>query len=555
MKRLPIGLSDYKQLIDSNFYYVDKTLFINDLLTQGGLVNLFPRPRRFGKTLNLSMLRYFFEKTEQSNAYLFQDKKIWQVEQARKLQGTFPVIFMTFKSVKESDWKMTYEKIVLLIAEEYRRHDYLLKDQSIRIQDRETFERIASRTASESDYNTSLLLLSKLLERYHNSRVIILIDEYDAPIHEAFLRGYYDKVTGFMRSFLGDGLKDNSSLELGIITGILRTAKEGIFSGLNNLKVFTILDPEINDKFGFTEEEITQFLLDYNLENIHDSFRAWYNGYLIGNTKIYNPWSSLGCIDKKGTFLPYWVNTSNNALIASIIATSQPDIKDACALLLEGKALPDIQIEDKMVLPGMMHDQNAIWSMFLFTGYLTVAAHRIEEGIQYVNLVIPNKELVILFNQLIQGLFQQGLNGSDIMYLESALRNADGQLFETLLSKFIMSSMSYHDIPEDEPEKSYHLFVLGLLVVLGNSYTVRSNRESGYGRYDIMLIPKDSSKVGLVIEFKKKDKTETLEQCADRALKQIIQKQYSVELHSLGIQQVVHFGVACHKKEILLKQS
>lgn len=476
MKRLPIGLSDYKQLIDSNFYYIDKTLFINDLLTQGGLVNLFPRPRRFGKTLNLSMLRYFFEKTENSNAYLFQDKKIWNIEQARNLQGKFPVIFLTFKSVKESDWEMTLAKFISLIAEEFNRHDYVLKDHSIRTQDRETFEKIASRTAHDSDYSTSLLFLSKLLERYHKSRVIILIDEYDAPIHEAFLRGYYDKVTGFMRSFLGDGLKDNSSLELGVITGILRTAKEGIFSGLNNLIVFTLLQEKFSDKFGFTDQEIEQLLSNYNLENIHADFGAWYNGYLIGDTKIYNPWSSLNCVNEHGIFLPYWVNTSNNALIRSIIATSQPDIKDACAQLLEGKALKNIKIEDKMMLPGMMHHQNAIWNMFLFTGYLTVASHHIEEGIQYTDLVIPN----------------------------SALRNADGRLFETLLSKFITNSISYHDIPEDEPEKSYHLFVLGLLVVLGNRYAIRSNRESGYGQYDIMLIPKNLSNVGIIIEFKKK---------------------------------------------------
>lgn len=556
MKRLPIGLSDYKHLIEEGFYYVDKTLFINDLITRGGHVNLFPRPRRFGKTLNISMLRYFFEKTNESNAHLFENKKIWQIPQARALQGKFPVIFLTFKDVKEESWEMTYKKIVDLIANEFKRHDYLLSDKKIRQIDLYTFKNICEKSAQPSDVYTSLRFLSDLLEQHHQSRVIILIDEYDAPIHEAFIKGYYEKVTGFMRSFLGGGLKDNTSLHLGAITGILRTAKEDIFSGLNNLEVFTILSKDCADNFGFTEQEIDQMLHDFKLTHVKDDFKEWYNGYLIGDVKIYNPWSSINCIKNHGQLAPYWVNTIENGLIKKIIASSQVDIKEACSDLIAGKLIPSIQIDDKMILPGMINDSRSIWNLFLFTGYLTVSSLFINEmGRTICSLTLPNRELHSLFDDIISELFNNRINLTDMRHLSTALETGDGQLFETLLGKFILSSMSFHDTTEDEPENSYHLFVLGLLVVFANRYAVRSNRESGYGRFDIMLIPHDRTKRGIIIEFKKKDKRETIEQCADRALEQITTKEYATELKSLGIQNITFFGIACHKKEVLLKQT
>lgn len=552
MKRLPIGLSDYKKLIDDDFYYVDKTLFINDLLTKGGHVNLFPRPRRFGKTLNLSMIKCFFEKTETPHAYLFEDKKIWTVESAKKHFGAYPVIFLTFKSIKEECWDNAYKKMVRLIADEFRRHHYLL--DSLDAHEKDIFNQLVSEQADEARYGTSLLFLSRLLNRYHQTNVIILIDEYDAPIHEAFLRGYYDKVITFMRSFLGDGLKNNNHLKLGVITGILRTAKEGIFSGLNNLEVFTILRNETADYFGFTEREIQQLLADYHLSATLDQFKTWYNGYFIVNSKIYNPWSSLNCVKNNGDLLPYWVNTSDNALIKKIIAQAQPDIKQACSELLSGKPLPNVPIEESMVLPGMLKNSNDIWNLMLFAGYLTVSSQHIEEGIRYADLIIPNKELTVLFKKIITDLFQEAVGFADVGHVEDALRRGDGKLFETLFSKFILVSMSSFDIPAEEPENSYHLFALGLLVVFTHRYSVRSNRESGYGRYDIMLIPHDKKEQGIVIEFKKKDKHETLEECTDRALEQINSKGYATELQALGITNIVLFGIGCHKKEVLLKQ-
>ncbi len=555
MKQLPIGLSDYKQLIEEDWYYIDKTLLIEDLINYGGLVSLITRPRRFGKTLNLSMLKYFFEKANDSNEHLFVDKKIWSVSKARALQGKFPVIFMTFKGVKETTWESTYEKFIHLIAKEYRRHEYLLDSPALSPNEKAIFTRIVLLLSSEAEYHMSLVYLSNFLERHHGEKAIILIDEYDAPVHGALFHGYYEKVACFVRSFLGDGLKDNSSLKLGVISGILRTAKEGIFSGLNNPKVFTILQERFADKFGFTDGEIDQLLNDYKLDKIKEDFKSWYNGYLIGETCIYNPWSSLGCVDEQGKLQPYWVNTSDNALVAKLIATASPQIKEACVELFKGNVLPEIRIEENMVLPGMVGNPNSIWSLLLFSGYLTAASYKLSEGMQYGNLVIPNKEIQILFEDLVDKLFRQSLGQSEVAVLEEALRKADGGLFSTMLSKFMTQSMSWHDISENEPESSYHLFVLGLLVVFSNSYSIRSNRESGYGRYDIVLVPHDLSRPGIVIEFKKKEANETLEECAERALEQIVQKKYAAELQSAGIKNIALFAIAFHKKEVLLKQA
>lgn len=556
MKRLPIGYSDYKQIIDDNFYYVDKTLLINDLVQRGGQVSLIPRPRRFGKTLNMSMLRYFFEKTAipHQHANLFQDKKVWQFPDMQALQGQFPVIYLTLKGAKELSWPDTHAKIKFLISELFKEHYYLLTSTSVSTDDITMFKGIVSQTAPNEHYTISLLFLARLLKQHHDSKVIILIDEYDAPIHQAFVLGYYTETIAFMRSFLGDALKDNQFLERAVITGILRTAKEGIFSGLNNLKVFTVLDDRIADKFGFTQDEINLMLSDYNLTSIHDEFKSWYNGYHIGNIKAYNPWSALNCVDKSGTLTPYWVNTSDNALVFKIVAQGDAKIKEQCADLIAGKQLPNLQIEDKMILPGMLSDENSIWSLMLFTGYVTVASHSRHEGIYSANLVLPNKELGVLFKGMVDDLFKQSLGSSNVRWLEKALIDADGDVLADLLSKFIKQSMSFYDIDAEEPERSYHLFVLGLMVTLAHRYAVRSNRESGYGRYDIMLIPHDKNLRGIIIEFKKKNDKETLEQCAERALEQIHNKQYVAEMTSLGIPKVVCFGIAVYKKEILLKQ-
>lgn len=557
MKRLPIGLSDYKKLIQDDYYYIDKTLLIRELFYKGGIVTMMPRPRRFGKTLNISMLKYFFEKTDTSHAHLFQDKKIWQHPDMVKMQGKFPVIFLTFKDVKESTWEVSFGKIVSVIANEYTRHSYLLESNLLADFEKEIFKNICAERASIADYHNSLFKLSQLLERYHQEKVIILVDEYDSPIHAGYVHNYYQETIEFMRGLLCGAFKDNTSLERGVITGILRTSKEGIFSGLNNLKIATILDEAFADAFGFTQKEIDQILQDYNLKAISGDFKTWYNGYLIGNTNIYNPWSALNCVDAHGQLLPYWVNTSDNALIKNIIAQATTQTKEACSDLLQGKMLQNICINDKMALPGMHQDANSIWSLLLFSGYVTIASCRLDEGIYFADLTLPNKELMLLFKSLVDELFVQSLGSDEMRYLEQALREADAKLFGKLFAKFMLESMSFYDFSDKEPEKSYHLFALGLLVVFAHRYAVRSNRESGYGRFDIMLIPHDKNMPGIIIEFKKRDddEGETMQECADRALEQITTKNYAAELRSQGVNKIAFFGIACHKKEILLKST
>jgi len=530
-------------------------LLIQEIIEEGGIVTLLPRPRRFGKTMNMSMLKYFFEKTVESHIPLFEDKLIWKVPHVREMQGKFPVIFITFKDIQKSKWKTTYNDLIRIIANEYRKHEYLYEGDFLKDTEKAIFKDITSLVASESDYHMSLLYLSDFLERYYEEKVVILIDEYDAPIHAGLMHDYYKDVIEFMQSLLGGAFKDNVSLQWGVVIGILRTAKEGIFSGINNLEVFTVLDAAFADKFGFTDAEVEQLLNDYNLGSIKSDFQSWYNGYLIGNTKIYNPWSSLSCVKRKGELRSYWANTSDNGLISKIIESSGPQIKDACGELVQGNILPKIPISDHMVFPIMATDPNAIWSLLLFSGYLTAASHYIYRGVYHADLMLPNQEISSLFQDLISQLFNKRLDDSDILFLKKALQNADGQLFSLLLSKFMVQSMSWHDISGNEPEKSYHLFVLGLLVIFSGSYAIRSNRESGYGRYDILMSPHNQNFPGLIIEFKKKESNETMEECANRGLEQIINKKYGAELEGCAVQRIVFFAVAFHGKDVLLKQT
>jgi hypothetical protein len=358
-----------------------------------------------------------------------------------------------------------------------------------------------------------------------------------------------------MRGLMTAVFKDNSCLEKGVITGILRTAKEGIFSGLNNLEVFTVLDEIMDDKFGFTEQEVGALLKETNLGEIHDDFQRWYNGYLMGKTKIYNPWSVLNCVKRGGSLMTYWANTSDNALVYKIVAQAESHFKEACADLIARKVLENIEIEDKMALPGMLKDANSVWSLLLFSGYITVSKFELSKKSKNIcSLVLPNEELHILFADMASDLFKQSLNYAEVHALDDALRRADGKLFSKLVSKFVIQSMSSYDIPADEIERSYHLFFLGLLVVFAEKYEIKSNRESGYGRLDIMLIPKVTAVPGFVIEFKKKDDDETMEECTERDLDEIKAKKYAAEIYTTGIKEVVGFGIACYKKNVLLKQ-
>jgi Predicted AAA-ATPase/PD-(D/E)XK nuclease superfamily len=555
MKSLPIGISDYKELIEGGYYYVDKTLLIKELLDVDGKVMLIPRPRRFGKTLNLSMLQYFFDCSDvgTNNDHLFYGTHIWNYSQYKAHQGQYPIISITFKNSKAENWTLAYHMIELAIAEEYNRHKYLLKDTTQEQFEVEKFRRIQSSTASQAELSDSIYFLSKLLSRYHNRRVIILLDEYDIPIHAAYSHGYYAQIINFIRLLLTTALKDNRYLQRGILTGILHTAKEGIFSGLNNINVFNLTNAHFADKFGFTQPEVKQLLSDMHIEKGHHGIKEWYDGYTFGSvTGIYNPWSILNCIHNNGSLELYWVNTSDNLLIKKVIAQADKTVKSELELLLTGNILVQ-EIDESITLPEIEHNQASLWSLLLYTGYLTYTTCEIKGGKKVCSLTIPNNEIYYLYVNLIKTIFAQSIKAGQTEDLLQALTQGNTIIFSQLLQSFVLTSMSMYDLPSNEPEKSYHLFVLGLLVILSDRYEVKSNRESGFGRYDIMLIPKTSTENGIIIEFKKALQGETLEVAAQKALDQIVSKVYVQELHARDISTVIAYGIAFEGKKIFIK--
>ncbi len=558
-KPLPIGVSDYKVLIEDGYYYVDKTLLIKELLLVGGGVTLMPRPRRFGKTLNLSMLRYFFEKAESDTSYLFANTAIWQEPKYRALQGQSSVIFLTFKDVKENNWQAAYTKLVYVIAEEYKRHRPIVEAHStlLDLDDLEVFNRLATKQGSETEVSQSLKHLTKLLAKITGKRPILLLDEYDAPIHAAFTYDYYDSMIVFMRGLLTAGLKDNEFLRLSAMTGIMRTAKEGIFSGLNNLTVYTVLDNNLSDKFGFTQEEVDLLLTEYSLIDHRETIRTWYNGYTMGTTKVYNPWSVLSCIRAQGVLKPYWANTSDNALIKKLIVRADATAKEDLEIFLQGNGLSEQTITEGVVLPQAFNDSKHLLSFLLFTGYLTTTEHIFRNNKHFYTLAVPNQELAELYEQLVCDAIFEPLVAKNVAMLLDGIITGDAPVVQTLLQEFIIKSCSFHDLPSNEVERSYHLFVLGLLVLLQDRYVVQSNRESGYGRYDIMLIPKNKSNVGIVIEFKKMPENHTTEKAAaviQSALQQIRDKNYVQQLRDDGVtSRIFCYGIAIESKHVALE--
>ncbi len=551
MAKLPIGISDFKEVIEDGYQYVDKTLFIEELKRTNGKVVLIPRPRRFGKTLNLSMLRYFFEKSETSNAQLFHKTNIWKHEPYRKFQGKYPVIFLTFKNVKVRNWPNAFERMQLLITEEFNRHSYLL--DTLDVYESKRYKAILTGKANQAEFEESLFFLTQLLRKHYRKKVIVLIDEYDAPIHAAYNNGYYKDMIDFMRSLLTAVLKDNSHLERAVLTGILRAAKEGIFSGLNNLRVCTLLNEKFSDKFGFTTPEVDELLANTHLTKKGALIKDWYNGYRCGQTTIYNPWSLLECIDHKGVVDPYWANTSDNELIRRLIAQADEEVKSELELLLQDEPVVK-EIDSGLIFPGIENNEKAIWSLLLFAGYATFTRVQKKLGKTFCSLVLPNKEIKLLYRDMISSIFEESLGRSRIENLKESLLTADGERFEEMMQDFVLKSMSAFDIPGTEPEKSYHLFVLGLLVTFSDLFEVKSNHESGYGRYDILLIPHDKKKWGIVLEFKKVSAKETMPEAAKRALEQIERKEYVQELRARGIKKVAAFGVACKGKKILVQE-
>lgn len=550
---LPLGISDFKKVIEEGYAYVDKSLLIQELLEEGTNVALIPRLRRFGKTLNLSMLRYFFEKTLSDTSYLFTSLNIWKNSKYRELQGKFPVIYISLKDAKHSSWNQTLASFRQLIASEFERHRYLLDDETfLSPYEKDRYHKILFEEGDQSSYETTLRFLSELLHRYHSKRVVLLVDEYDTPAHSAYMGGFYNELISFLRNWLSAGLKDNNSLERGVLTGILRIAKESIFSGLNNIITFTILNETFQDKFGLLESEVKVLLEEYGLLDHLPIIRKWYNGYRIGSCEgIYNPWSVLSCIREKGRQAPYWVNTSDNALMKQLIAKGSDDLKADIEELLRGGAIEKM-IEESIIFSTLDQNPEATWTLLLFSGYLSLT--ETPSWGKPCKLQIPNVEVAELYHSTILDWFKNSIQLSKYNLLLKSLTSGDIDTFSKIFADFMVSSVSIFDTSPEEPEKIYHAFVLGILLGLKDTYEVKSNRESGYGRYDVMLIPKSKNGLGIIIEFKKITSHDQmdLKTAAGLALKQIEDKNYRQDLIDRGINNILYLGFAFQGKQSLI---
>jgi hypothetical protein len=554
MKKAIIGQSDFKNIRIANAYYVDKSLFIEEILDCPYQVILIPRPRRFGKTINLSLLYHFFEKRDPDESTFFDGLAIKQTSVFQKHFSKYPVISLTFKDIKNESFDASIIKIARLIHVVLQQHNYLLNWEHLSPVASQLFNKIINQKATIEDYEDSIQILSKELEKYHNKQVIILIDEYDTPIHAAYINNFYNKMIGFMRNLLSGAFKDNSCLFKGVITGTLRVSKESIFTGLNNLGVFTLLEENFNKCFGFTRDEVQHILSDFGLSNHYENVLKWYDGYNFSDTTILNPWSVMNFVSsRKKVFKPFWLNTSSMEMVEEVLTPYNKMLREELNDLIEGKVITKT-IYDNIAF-GDIKDSKSdlIWSFLLHSGYLNVLKEVEYSLRRKCQLQIPNLEVRIIYIELVEKWIKNHIDLRQLEALLSSLKNGNITLFEKKLKATCLEIMSYHDFG-DSPEKVYHALVLGMLVWLSNDYEIRSNRESGYGRYDIIFKPKDIDKKGIIIEFKLIDQDENSDEVLNSALKQIDHKKYDTELKAAGVNDILKIAVGFRGKSVYLKK-
>lgn len=548
-KPLPIGVSDFK-IATTRYYYVDKTLLIRDFLDMRPMVSLFTRPRRFGKTLNMDMLRVFFEKTQEDTSIYFKDKLIWQCGSAYTChQGQYPVIFLTFKDVKCLTWKETFQKIRKLISLEFMRHEELEKSSVLSDYEKDQYHLLAGDDANEVDCQMGLQLLSLMLHKHYGKECIIIIDEYDTPIQQGYSRNFYSEIVNFMRNFFSGGLKDNPHLAFGFLTGILRVAKESIFSGMNNLKINSILEESYSEYFGFTAEEVRDILHYYGREEKYQEICDWYDGYKFGNIEIFNPWSVINYIADKCFPRAFWQSTGSNEIIGEIIATATSEITEGLHRLLCGEKLTTY-IDTSVIYPEIQNNPYTIYSFLLVAGYLkVVTVYPQNDGNFMCDVAIPNKEIACVYEKEILNRTNQN---SVAISISQAIFSGDAKKLQSLLEDFMLQSISSMD---GANEGFYHGMMLGLCAILGNRYQVRSNRESGIGRFDVQLTPLVNGIPGFLFEFKHtNDDHVNLETLADRALHQIDEKKYDTELRNSGVKAIIKIGIAFRGKNAAVKR-
>ena len=539
MKRIGIGVSDFKHLIEEDFYYFDKTKFIDEIIKDGAQVKLFTRPRRFGKTLNMSMLKYFFDiKEAEENRKLFKNLYIEKTESFKE-QGQYPVIFLSLKDLKARTWEEMERKIIITLSDFLSEYEYLLNELSgINF---ENLKNIVYKKASIDDLTTALKFLTKILYKKYNKKIVVLVDEYDSPLVSAYINGYYEKAKNFFKTFYSSVLKDNNYLQMGVLTGIIRVIKAGIFSDLNNLRTYTILSDDYTDSYGLTEEEVEKSLKDYGIEAEISNVKDWYDGYKFGDSEVYNPWSILNFLqDKK--LRAYWVDTSGNDLINNVLKMRNKNIITALERLFNGEGLRQ-NISGTSDLSKILSDDE-IWELLLFSGYLTV-----EEKINQDNYILrlPNKEVKSLFRKTFIETYIA--RGSKLSFLMESLIENKIEDYEENLQEVLLTSVSYNDTKKGN-EAFYHGLIMGMGLYLEGEYITKSNIESGLGRYDFLIEPKNKSKRAFIMEFKSTDSIEKLEEVSKEALKQIEDKKYDISLKQNGIKEITYIGIAFCGKQI-----
>lgn len=548
---LPVGVSDYR-LASTEYYYIDKTMMLKDFIDERPMVTLFTRPRRFGKTLNMDMLRTFFEKTNEDTSKYFKDKKIWeQGEYYRSFQGKYPVIFITLKDVKHNSWDNTFANIGSIISSEYCRHSDLSKSPKLDKKQKDFYDKMVSEKFSAVDLERSLLYLSEMLKKHYGKGAVIIIDEYDTPIQSGHTNGFYDDVIAFMRNLLSGCFKDNKSLAFGFLTGILRVAKESIFSGLNNLTINSVLDNKYSEYFGFTANEVKEMAAYYSASDKFDEVCEWYDGYRFGKTDIFNPWSVINYFSNDCEPRAFWLSTGSNDIIGEVIKEADNEIYERLSSLVNGGSFTTY-IDTSVIYPQIKNNPSSIYSFLLMAGYLKVVKSSVSiSGDFMCEVALPNKEISLVYRKEILQKLENLIPQATAIAVEEAIFSGNGEKLRDIISNFLIQSVSAFDAAG---EKFYHGFMLGVCALFGNSY-VTSNRESGDGRYDIALSPKVSNLPGIIIELKaeKNCNENELQELAKTALKQINDKKYDTELKSKGVKTIYKYGVAFSGKHVVVE--
>ena len=552
-KRIPVGIEDFESMIVNDYYYIDKTLMIKDVLDKGGHINLFTRPRRFGKSLNISMLQYFFDILLADKAMIFDELNISNVkEKYLAHQNKYPVIKIGLKDVESDHFEEALEMLEMEIASEFGRHRYMLDSERVDNEDKNVYRKILNREADRGELRGSLKLLSRCLEKHYSQKVIILIDEYDVPLEKAHFAGYYPSMVSFMRGFFSSALKTNNGLHFAVLTGCLRVSKESIFTGLNNLSIDSIISDKYGEYFGFTEPELIEMLAHYGLKENIFQMRDWYNGYLFGDTIVYNPWSCIEYINdqlyrKIYWVRPHWSNTSSNAIVRSLIAKADHQVREEMESLMIGNTITKL-IKEDVIYDDILKNMDNLWSFLFFTGYLRKVSQT-QIGVQnYLELTIPNKEVLYIYITHISEWFDERVRSVDLTPLYGAILCRDTEVFQHELTEMLKNTISYFD----SKEEFYHGFLAAVMITM-KDYITKSNRESGNGRADLFMRPVSIRQPAIIIEVKVAKEARDLVKECDRALAQIEKKKYDDELIREGYTDIIKYGIAFYRKDCEIK--